>query len=138
MAVTKQNVKAGVKYSGLNLQNNETDRFRLDERGAMQITKFRIDTKTKWFEAGNPEKRGVLKFDGFDIATGEPVKYFTTSKVIFSAIDELMEVIGEKEEVIDNQKWMVFISPVDIDGIEMVSTGVKNYNPYPKIKINQN
>lgn len=136
MAVVNQKVKAGVKYSGLNLQNNEADRFRLDGRGAMQITRYRIDTKTKWFEQGNPDKRGILKFDGFDIATGEPVKYFTTSKVIFSAMDELSEVIGVKEEAVDNQKWLVFITPVDIDGIEMVSTGVKNYNPYPKIKIN--
>ena len=134
--MVNQKVKEGIKYSSMNLQSNETDRFPLAERGAMQIVKYRIDTKTKWYERDNPDKRGIMKINAIDIATGAPVKYFTTSKVIFSAIDELTEIVGVKEIVDEKIAWMVFNTPIDIDGIEMVSTGVKNHNPYPKFKIN--
>jgi hypothetical protein len=134
----KSEVKKGVKYSGLGIgQSQEADRYSLDARGAMQITKFRIDTKTKWFEENNPAKRGILKFDGIDIATGSPVKYYTTSKVMFSSFDELNEVVGATLKCIDDVNWMVFDTPIDIDGIEMISTGIKGHKPYPKIKINE-
>jgi hypothetical protein len=124
-----------VKFSDLGIsQNVEPDRFKVDKRGAMSITKMYIDIKTKWYEKGSDTKRGILKFNGVDTATGSEVKYFTTSVVLIKQLEDAADVIGVKH-IVDEQKiqWVHFNEPLEIGGIEMISTGIKGHNPYPKI-----
>lgn len=130
-------IKAGVKFGDLGIgQVQEADRFSVDKRGAFQITEFCIDTKTQYYDKAT-NTGGILKFNGFDIATGESQKYYTTSKVMIENFNKLAEVVGYKEITDDNKVvWNRFKQPVDIDGIEMVPSNVKGHKPYPKIIIN--
>lgn len=131
-----EKIKKGVSFKDLGIgQTIESDRLSLDARGAMQITKYLIDTKTQYYDK-NTGEGGILKFNAFDTATGEPVKYYTTSKVLIENFKSMSEVVGFKEEQDENgQVWNVFKEGVDIDGIEMIPSKVKGHKPYPKIII---
>lgn len=128
--------KKGVSFKDLGIgQILEQDRLPVDEHGPMQIFKFMIDTRTKYYNKQD-NTGGILKFDAFDIATGEIVKYYTTSKVMIESFNKMSEVVGFKEVMDDNkQVWNVLKEPVNIDGIEMVKSQNIGYHPYPKILI---
>lgn len=134
--VTKQkDLELGVDFSTLGIgQDIETDRFELDERGAMQITRFRIDIRTQYYQKDNPDKRGILKFDGFDIATGERIKYRTTSSVIINNFDALLDKVRGAEQQDENGNiWTIFKTPINITGFVKVKSAIKGHNPYLKI-----
>lgn len=128
----------GIDFENLGIaQNQESDRYSLAERGAMSITKFRFDYKTKYWNELTKTGTPITKIDGIDTATGQIVKYYTVSSVIYKTMNEVMKKVGvvvKKDE--NNIEWMVLKTPVNIAGIEMVSTGVEGYNPYPKFKTN--
>ena len=110
----------GVNFEDLGITEMEVDRVELDARGAFQITRYRMDSKTKY----NKELGGILKIDGYDIATGAPMKYRTTSTVIISAIKEIADKVGcklhqDSETKID---WYVFVKPVNVSGFEWKKT----------------
>lgn len=137
---TKQNVKNdGIEFETLGIgQQNEQDRFALDERDAMSITKFRFDYKTKYWNETTQSGSPITKFDGFDITTGEPVKYYTLSSVIYKTFNDIMVKVGVKVIKDENGiEWNVLNKPVNIAGFEKVSTGVRGQNPYLKIKISK-
>ena len=133
MAAKKENVK----FSELGIgQTFEPDRYNLEARGAMSLMRFFVDTKTQYYDKTTKEG-GILKFNAVDIATGEPVKYFTTSKVMIEMFNKIAEKVGYKEEQDESGNvWNVFKEYVDIDGIELVASKIKGHKPYPKIIIN--
>jgi hypothetical protein len=110
----------GVNFEDLGITEMEADRVELDVRGAFQITRYRMDSKTKY----NKELGGILKIDGYDIATGEPMKYRTTSTVIISAIKEIADKVGCKLQTDSETKidWYVFVKPVNVSGFEWKKT----------------
>ena len=65
-----------------------------------------------------------MKFDGYDIVTGEYVKYRTTSTVLISAFKEIAEKVGCKLQADSESKidWYQFIKPVNIAGFEWKKT----------------
>jgi len=136
--VSKQNTvkDEGIDFSTLGIGNaQEQDRFVLDERGAMSITKFRFDYKTKYWNETTQTGSPITKFDGYDIGTGEYVKYYTLSSVIYKTFNEIMTKVGVKVVKDENGiEWSAFNKPINILGFEKVSTGVRGQNPYLKIK----
>lgn len=119
---------AGVAFESLGIgPEMEPDRMELDARGPMQIIRYRIDTKTKYHEEGNDAKQGILKFDGFDIATGELVKYRTTSGVIIKNMKEISQKVGAKLQDIDDHEWFIFIKPINVQGFEKKKTDKGTY-----------
>jgi len=129
-------IKDSVNFDELGIgQNQETDRIQLDERGAFSITKIRFDYKTKFWNDVDKTGTPITKFDGFDIATGELVKYYTVSGVIYKSMAEILSAVGAtiaKDE--NNVEWSVLKKAVNVGGFEKVSTGVRGQNPYLKIK----
>ena len=109
----------------------EPDRQPLSNTGALIILRFRVDTQTKWFEANNPDKQGILKFDATD-ENGTMVKYFTTSKIAHELFREICKTVATVSVKDVGVIWQTFTSPIQIEKIEMISTGVKGHNPYPK------
>lgn len=120
MAKKDSIVENGVNFEGLGITETESDRVELDVRGPFQITRYRMDSKTKY----NKELGGILKFDGYDIATGEPMKYRTTSTIIIPAIKEIAEKVGCKLHQDNETKidWYVFVKPVNVSGFEWKKT----------------
>lgn len=101
----------------------------------MQITRIRFDYKTKYWNEKEQKGTPIVKFDGFDITTGERVKYFTLSSVIYKTMNDLIQKIGcviQKDE--NGNEWNVLKNAVNIAGFEKVSTGIRGQNPYLKIK----
>lgn len=129
MVTNKKQTEDSVEYETLGLGGmQEQDRMKLDERGAMCITRIRFDDKTKY-------DTPITKFDGFDIATGERVKYFTLSKVIYESMNEVIKKVGAKLQMDENNnEWNILNKGVNVAGFEKVSTGVRGQNPYLKIK----
>lgn len=127
-------LQTGISAKTLGIGNViEDDRFELDARGAIQLIRFRIDTQTQYYNRETGEG-GILKFDGFDIATGQAVKYRTTSKVQIGNFLAIKEKVGSKPFEDENGiVWQEFLSPVDIDGFEKVKSSVKGHNPYIKM-----
>jgi hypothetical protein len=134
--MSKKEIENGVDYESLGLgQVQEPDRMQLDERGAMQITRIRFDYKTKYWNEKTQTGSPITKFDGFDIATGERVKYFTLSQVIYKNFSDILASVGatvQKDEM--GNEWHILKKPINIKGFEKVSTGVRGQNPYLKIK----
>jgi hypothetical protein len=110
----------GVDFGTLGIVETEVDRFELDERGPFQITRFRLDPNTQY----NKELGGILKFDGIDIATGQEVKYRTTSTVITGNFKTISDKVGVKEQ--DDAEtgitWSILIKPVNVKGFEWKKT----------------
>jgi hypothetical protein len=129
MVVKSKNVDDNVDFEKLGIAGaQELDRMQLDERGAMSITRIRFDTKTKY-------DTPITKIDGFDIATGERVKYFTLSKVIYQQMNDIIKAVGATLQIDENNnEWNILNKGVNIKGFEKVSTGVRGQNPYLKIK----
>lgn len=118
-------------------QVQEPDRMQLDERGAMSITRIRFDYKTKYWNDKTQFGTPIIKFDGVDIATGERVKYFTLSSVIYKTMADILEKVGSVVQMDENgNEWHILKQAVKIKGFEKVKTGVKGQNPYLKIKTN--
>jgi hypothetical protein len=118
-------------------QVQEPDRMQLDERGAMSITRIRFDYKTKYWNDKTQSGTPIIKFDGVDIATGERVKYFTLSSVIYKTMADILEKVGSVVQMDENgNEWHILKQAVKIKGFEKVKTGVKGQNPYLKIKTN--
>ena len=120
MANKKTITENGVNFEDLGITEMEADRVELDARGAFQITRYRMDSKTKY----NKDLGGILKIDGYDIATREPMKYRTTSTVIISAIKEIADKVGcklhqDSETKID---LYVFVKRVNVSGFEWKKT----------------
>lgn len=136
--MAKKEIEDGVDYTSLGLgQVQEPDRMQLDERGAMQITRIRFDYKTKYWNEKTQSGTPITKFDGFDIPTGEQVKYFTVSSVIYKSMSDILVAVGstvQKDEL--GNEWNILKKPINIKGFEKVSTGVRGQNPYLKIKTN--
>src|SRR5512137_1341036 len=134
--MAKKEIEDGVDYTSLGLgQVQEPDRMQLDERGAMQITRIRFDYKTKYWNEKTQSGTPITKFDGFDIPTGERVKYFTVSSVIYKSMSDILIAVGstvQKDEL--GNEWNILKKPINIKGFEKVSTGVRGQNPYLKIK----
>ena len=134
--MAKKEIESGIDYESLGLgQVQEPDRMQLDERGAMQITRIRFDYKTKYWNEKTQTGSPITKFDGFDVATGERVKYFTLSQVIYKNFSDILVAVGstvQKDEM--NNEWHILKKPINIKGFEKVSTGVRGQNPYLKIK----
>jgi hypothetical protein len=136
--MAKSSVKEeGIDFESLGIgQIQEPDRMQLDERGAMQITRIRFDYKTKYWNEKEQKGTPIVKFDGFDIATGERVKYFTLSSVIYKTMNDILMNVGaiiQKDE--NGVEWSILKKPINIAGFEKVSTGVRGQNPYLKIKL---
>jgi hypothetical protein len=134
-------VKTGKLETGRDFESlgiagvQEPDRFQLDERGAMQITRIRFDYKTKYWNEKTQTGTPITKIDGFDISTGERVKYFTLSSVIYKNMSEILSAVGatiQKDEM--GNDWSILKEPINIKGFEKVSTGIRGQNPYIKIK----
>lgn len=129
-------VKDSIDFDELGIgQNQESDRIQLDARGAISIIKIRFDYKTKYYNEKEKTGTPITKFDGVDIATGEIVKYYTVSGVIYKSMAEILAAVGAtivKDE--NNVEWSVLKKPVNIGGFEKVQTGVRGQNPYLKIK----
>lgn len=134
--VKNNKLETGKDFESLGIAGiQEPDRMQLDERGAMQITRIRFDYKTKYWNEKEQKGTPITKFDGFDIATGERVKYFTLSSVIYKNMNDIMVAVGvsiHKDE--QGNEWNILKEPVNIKGFEKVSTGVRGQNPYIKIK----
>jgi hypothetical protein len=120
MANKKAIVENGVNFEDLGITEMEADRVDLDARGAFQIIRYRMDNKTKY----NKELGGILKIDGYDISTGEYVKYRTTSTVIIGAIKEIADKVGCKLQTDSETKidWYLFVKPVNVAGFEWKKT----------------
>jgi hypothetical protein len=129
-------IDTGVDFESLGIAGvQEPDRMQLDTRGKMQIIKIRFDYKTKYWNEKEQKGTPITKFDGVDIATGEIVKYFTLSSVIYKQMNDIIMVVGvslRKDE--NGNEWSVLKEPINIKGFEKVSTGVKGQNPYLTIK----
>ena len=125
-----------VKFEDLGIgQIQEADRFQLDERGAMVITRLRFDYRTKYWNEKTQSGSPITKFDGFDEATGERVKYFTLSQVIYKSMADILIKVGATVQKDENgNDWSVLKKGVLVAGFEKVSTGVRGQNPYIKIK----
>jgi len=125
-----------VKFEDLGIgQIQEADRFQLDERGAMIITRLRFDYRTKYWNEKTQSGSPITKFDGFDEATGERVKYFTLSQVIYKSMADILIKVGATVQKDENgNDWSVLKKGVLVAGFEKVSTGVRGQNPYIKIK----
>lgn len=135
--VTKNTVKDdGIDFDELGIgQVQEPDRYQLDERGGMSITRIRFDYKTKYWNEKEQKGTPIVKFDGFDIATGERIKYFTLSSVIYKTMNDIIMKVGATIQKDDNgNEWSILKKPVNIAGFEKISTGVRGQNPYLKIK----
>lgn len=137
-------IKEGVDYDSLGLGGEyEEGRDELMECNALQLTRFRIDTKTRFYNHQTKEG-GILKFDGFDSTTKKPVKYRTTGKTMISQFMRLLEKVTGYEQVDEKGiVWIYFKIPVNIAGIEAVPVdhpvsapvgAVGQWNPYFKIK----
>jgi hypothetical protein len=130
----KNVIETGIDFGTLGIsQVNEPDRMKLEPRGAMSIFKFRFDKKTKYYNEKEDTGTPITKINAFDIATGEEVKYFTLSSVIYKNMNDIMIAVGVKvikDE--DGVEWMVLNKPVNIGGVEAISTGLKGQNPYLK------
>lgn len=125
---------SGVRYADLGISMEmEDDRLELDTRGSMQIIKYRVDTRTQYYDRETGQG-GILKFDGFDTTTGAPVKYRTTSRVILSNFAAIAEKVGVTEQEDEKENtWYVFLKPVIVGGFEKVKSAIKGRNPYIKI-----
>lgn len=134
--MAKKNIEDGVDFESLGIgQVQEPDRMKLDERGAMQITRIRFDYKTQYWNEKTKTGTPITKFDGFDIATGERVKYFTLSGVVYKSFVDILASVGatvQKDD--DGNEWSILKKPINIKGFEKVATG---QNPYIKIKTNK-
>jgi len=120
---------------GIGTGATEPDRYQLDERGAMVITRIRFDYKTKYWNEKTQTGTPIVKIDGIDDATGERVKYYTLSSVIYKSMADLLIAVGaivQKDE--NGNEWSILKKAVRIAGFEKVSTGVRGQNPYIKIK----
>lgn len=118
-------------------QVQEPDRMQLDERGAMSITRIRFDYKTKYWNEKTQSGTPIIKFDGIDSASGERLKYFTLSSVIYKTMADILEKVGsviQQDET--GNEWHILKQAVKVKGFEKVKTGVKGQNPYLKIKTN--
>lgn len=117
--------KNAIDFDNLGISEQEDDRYELDARGPIQIMRFRMDDKTKY----NKELGGLLKFDGYDIATGNYVKYRTTSTVITQGMKEIAEKVGVKKQTDDKTKieWSYLIKPVNIHGFTKKRTANGEY-----------
>lgn len=124
-----------VKFSTLGIGSiQESDRFPLDERGAMSITAIRFDYRTKYWNESLKTGTPVVKFNGVDSATNAPVKYFTLSSVIYKNFLDIINTVGSDVETNEKgEEWHILKIPVEIDGFQKVSTGVRGHNPYIKI-----
>lgn len=132
MATKQKELEQGVDASTLLLGSMETDRLELDARGAMQITQFRVDTKTKYYNK-TTGLGGILKFDGFDMATKQRVKYRTTSLVVLSTFEEFKKVVGTVPQEDENKNiWQIFKMPINIKGFEKIESDTVGHNPYIK------
>lgn len=133
--MVKNKLEEGTDFETLGIVGiQESDRIQLDTRGAMQITKFYFDYKTKYWNEILKTGTPIVKFNGFDIATGEPVKYFTLSSVIYKNFLEVLLTYPNVIKKDENQiEWYVFKKPLNIKGFEKVETG-DGKNPYIKIK----
>ena len=131
---TAKDLDSGVRYADLRIgAEMEDDRFELDSRGPMQITRYRVDTRTQYYDRETGQG-GILKFDGFDVASGAPIKYRTTSRVILSNFVVIAEKVGVSEQEDEKEnKWFIFLKPVNIGGFEKVKSSIKGRNPYIKI-----
>lgn len=126
----------GVDFDELGISGiQEDDRLPLDTRGKMQIVRIRFDYKTKYWNEITKSGTPIVKFDGFDVTTGERIKYFTLSNVIYKTFVELLAKVGSSVQRDENKiEWHVLKSPVNVLGFEKVSTGVIGQNDYIKIK----
>lgn len=118
-------------------QIQEPDRMQLDERGSMSITRIRFDYKTRYWNEKTQIGTPIVKFDGIDTATGERVKYFTLSTIIYKNMVDILEKVGSIMQVDEfGNEWQILKQAVKVKGFEKVNTGVKGQNPYLKIKTN--
>jgi hypothetical protein len=116
-------------------QVQESDRYQLDERGAMLITRLRFDYRTKYWNEKTKEGSPITKFDGIDETTGNRVKYFTLSNVIYKSMADILIKVGatiQKDE--GGNEWSILKKSVRVEGFEKVSIGVRGQHPYIKIK----
>lgn len=134
--MVKTKLEDGKDFESLGIAGvQEADRMQLDERGSMQITRIRFDYKTKYWNEKEQKGTPITKFDGFDIATGERVKYFTLSSVIYKNMSDIIMTVGVSIQKDDNgNEWNILKTPINVKGFEKVSTGVRGQNPYLKIK----
>ena len=114
--------------------NLELDRYQLDERGPMQLIRFRIDINTKYHDKETGEG-GILKLDGVDIATKTPIKYYSTSKIITGQILKIADKVGVKMQDINGVDWQVLRSPVNLLGFDKINSEVKGHNPYIVLRV---
>lgn len=125
----------GIDFDELGIgQVQEPDRMKLEPRGSMSITRIRFDYKTKYWNEKEKTGTPIVKFDGFDIATGERVKYFTVSSVIYKTMNDIIMAVGatiQKDE--NGNEWSILKKAVNVGGFEAVSTGIRGQNPYLKI-----
>lgn len=136
--MVKTETDNGIDYESLGLgQVQEADRMQLDERGPIQITRIRFDYKTKYWNEKTKTGSPITKFDGFDVTTGERVKYFTLSQVIYKNFSDILTAVGSTVQKDDSgNEWYILKKPINIKGFEKISTGVRGQNPYIKIKTN--
>ena len=117
----------GLNFDELGIGSEvESDRIELDEMGPVQLHRYRIDTKTKWFKEGDANKLGILKFDGVT-ESGESIKCRTTSKVIIQGFFELDAKVGSKIQDINGNEWNIFVKPINIHGFEKKRTESGSY-----------
>lgn len=118
----------GVNFESLGISNQvqEPDRMQLDARGAMQITRIRFDYHTKYWNDKSKTGTPIIKFDGFDWTTGERVKYFTLSSVLYKTFTDLMLKVGVTIQKDDQgNEWSILKNAVNVGGFEKV--GVNKY-----------
>jgi len=137
---TSQNTIDTVEFDTLGIgQVQEVDRFQLAARGAMTITRIRFDYRTKYWNEKTKEGTPVVKIDGIDGTTQEPVKYWTLSSVIYKTCADILTAVGAvpQKDSETGDEWMVLKKAVNVGGFEEISTGVRGQNPYLKVVFNR-